>query len=67
MNCGKCGAQMQKCTLTNGLHPLLLTNKKKGWLEPEKRSTVSCYACSECGYIELYADRPQDLKLDPSK
>jgi len=41
-----------------------LTNKKKGILESEKQSTVTCYVCPECGYIELYADEPKKLILE---
>ena len=37
--------------------------KKKGMLEYERRSAVLCYVCSECGYIELYAENPKELKL----
>ena len=48
----------------NTLYPLILTNKKKGILECEKRSDVICYVCPNCGYIELYAENPKKLKLD---
>lgn len=48
----------------NGLYPALLTNKKKGVFESEKRSAVLCYVCPQCGYIELYAEDPKGLKLD---
>lgn len=41
-----------------------LSNKKKGILESEKRSSVSCYVCPKCGYIELHADEPTELLLD---
>ena len=44
--------------------PLILTNKKKGILEPEKRCYVLCHVCPECGYIELYAEKPKELKID---
>ena len=48
----------------NILYPLILTNKKKGLLESEKRCCVLCYVCPECGYIELYAENPKKLKID---
>ena len=41
-----------------------LMNKKKGLLESEKRSTVTCYVCPKCGCIELHADEPTKLRLD---
>jgi len=63
MKCAKCGAEMFDAKLSNGLHPVLLTKKKKGMLEYERRSAVLCYVCSECGYIELYAENPKELKL----
>lgn len=27
----------------------------------EQRSTVSVWACGDCGYLEFYADAPRDL------
>ena len=40
-----------------------LTNKKKGALETEKNSSISCYVCPKCGYIELNADNAKNLIL----
>ena len=40
-----------------------LTNKKEGIFETEKSSTVSCYVCPKCGYIELHADDAKKLSL----
>ena len=65
MKCDKCGAEMFKANMTgNYLYPVMLTNKKKGIFECEKRSGVLCYICPECGYIELYAENPKGLKID---
>lgn len=65
MKCNKCEAEMFTAKLTgNTLYPLVLTNKKKGILETEKRCDVLCYVCPDCGYIELYAENPPKLKLD---
>lgn len=36
--------------------------KKKGILELEKRSSISCYVCVECGKSEFIADEPQMFK-----
>ena len=66
MKCGKCSGEMFRAQLTDGvsLLPVRLTNKKKGFLEPEKRSAVLCYVCPKCGYLELYAEDPKRLALD---
>lgn len=65
MKCMKCDTEMFRANLTgNALYPALLTNKKKGVLEYERRSAVLCYVCPQCGYIELYAEDPKGLKLD---
>ena len=32
--------------------------------ETEKRSSVFCFVCSKCGYIELYADCPKDIVVE---
>lgn len=55
---------MVRANLTgNGLYPVLLTTKNKGVFEPERRGTVLCYVCPQCGRIELYAENPKGLKL----
>ena len=65
MRCSKCDTEMLNAKLTgNTLYPLILTNKKKGMLEPEKRCNSLCYVCPKCGYIELYAENPTALKID---
>ena len=65
MKCNKCDTEMLRAYLTgNGLYPVLLTNKKKGVFETERRSAVLSYVCPQCGHIELYAENPQKLKLD---
>ena len=65
MQCTKCDTEMFNAKLTGDiLHPVMLTNKKDGIWEPEKRCYVLCYVCPNCGYIELYAEKPKELKLD---
>lgn len=65
MKCSKCDAEMFNANLyPTNLYPMVLSNKKKGIWEPEKRCAVLCYVCPKCGYIELYADNPKELKLD---
>ena len=65
MKCAKCAAEMFCANLTgNTLYPVVLTNRKKGIFESEKRSAVLCRVCSQCGYVELYAEDPKGLKMD---
>ncbi len=65
MKCSKCDAEMfQAKLMANTVYPLILSNKKKGILEPEKRCGVLCYVCPDCGYIELYAENPKELKIN---
>lgn len=66
MECIRCkvdmfNAKFKADTMGTGAY---LTNKKKGILESEKTSTVSCYVCPKCGYIELHADDPAKLILN---
>ena len=64
MKCQKCNTDMINSLITgNSLYSLILTNKKKGLFESEKRSDVLCYVCPKCGYIELYAKEPNNLVL----
>ena len=65
MRCTKCDTEMFNARLTgNTLYPLILTNKKNGIWESEKRCYALCYVCPECGYIVLYAEKPKELKID---
>lgn len=65
MKCDKCTSEMVKAKMVDAhFAELLLINKKKGIFETEKRSTVSCYVCPECGHIELTADCPKGLQTD---
>lgn len=65
MECIKCKANMFKATLAGGVHGIsvYLKNKKKGLFESERQSTVSCFVCSQCGYVELHADDPQKINI----
>jgi hypothetical protein len=67
MKCLRCENEMYKAQLTDGhiMTPVVLKNKGKNWLtDPERISSVSCYVCPECGYVELQADDPKGLKVD---
>lgn len=65
MECIKCRTEMITAKFNADMHGLgvYLSNKKKGIFEPEERSSVTCYVCPECGYIELNADSPKNLIL----
>ncbi len=65
MECIKCKGVMYKANLAGDVSGVnvWLHNKKNGIFETEKRSSVSCYVCPNCGYVELNADKPQDLKI----
>jgi predicted nucleic-acid-binding Zn-ribbon protein len=54
---------MYKANLTgNTLYSLILTQPKKSVWESEKRCGTVGYVCPDCGYIELYAEKPKVLK-----
>ena len=67
MNCLRCDAEMFKANLVGGnpyMANVMLKNKKKGLCEPEKRGSVSCYVCPNCGHVELIADDPKKLMIN---
>ncbi len=65
MKCERCEIEMFKAKMVGAQFvEILLTNKKKGVFETEKRSTVSCYVCPECGHIELIANDPKGLQIE---
>ncbi|MBQ9886664.1 MAG: hypothetical protein IJM37_07395 [Lachnospiraceae bacterium] len=66
MNCVKCSVEMSEAKLCGDAFRTgaYLTKKKKGILDTERISTVSCYFCPQCGYIELKADNPKELLKD---
>lgn len=66
MECLRCKGEMITAKLRGDMvgSEVLLTNKKKGILEVEKRSGVECYVCPKCGYVELKATNPRELILD---
>lgn len=65
MECLKCNKNMFKAQIKGDVVGigLYLTNKPKGVLESEKRTTVSCYVCPSCGHVELKADEPQIINI----
>lgn len=65
MDCLRCKEEMFNAKLKGDAvgTVVYLTNKKDGILETVKSSTVSCYVCPKCGYIELQADDAKKLSL----
>ena len=65
MDCLRCKEEMFNAKLKGDTVGTIvyLTNKKDGIFEAEKRSTVSCYVCPICGYVELQADNAKKLSL----
>ena len=65
MECLRCKEKMFNAKLKGDMVGTMvyLTNKKKGALETEKNSSISCYVCPKCGYIELNADNAKNLIL----
>ena len=65
MECLRCKEEMIRANLKGDVvgTAVYVTNKKKGVFETEKRSSVSCYVCPKCGYVELNADNAKQLVL----
>lgn len=55
--CAKCNADMKRAALSANGGYVLAEEIKKGF----KRNVcgVNAYICPKCGYIELYADKPE--------
>lgn len=65
MKSDRCDREMFQAKMAGAQYvEIQLINKKKGVFESEKRSTVSCYVCPECGHIELAADHPDSLQIN---
>ena len=63
MECLRCKENMFNAKLEGDAvgTVVYLTNKKEGLFETQKNSSVSCYVCPKCGYIELNADNANNL------
>ncbi len=64
MRCDRCEAEMFQTRLTGMPTEVILTNKKRGIFESEKRSRVLCFVCPECGRVELMAEDPKGLRIE---
>lgn len=57
MNCPKCGTEMRKSVMVQGIFQVGSITKK--WYDGETQSDVNCFGCPNCGYIEFYAHNPK--------
>lgn len=66
MECLRCKEVMFTAKLCGDAYGtgMYLKNKKEGMFATEKTSTVTCYVCPECGYVELKADEPKKIRLN---
>ena len=64
MECIKCKEKMVQANLKGDVYGIgvYVTTKKNGFWDIEKSSSVSCYVCPKCGYLEMYADKPGEFK-----
>ncbi len=65
MECLRCKEEMFTAKLCGDMYEtgIYLKNKKKGIFETAKTSSVTCYVCPKCGYVELKADEPKKIRL----
>lgn len=64
-NCSKSNMPMKKANKANlvsfpNVHVVI--RKEQSTQFRSNESSISCYVCADCGYIELYADKPEKLK-----
>ena len=66
--CGKCSGEMKEASfeILNSIsldfgHALLVGPKKAFYLNPKRRSSILVMVCTDCGYIECYAESPTGL------
>lgn len=61
MNCIHCEKEMKVVSMLGDMYGMnvYLEKKSKRLLGSTKRSPVDCYVCTQCGYVELKAQKPQ--------
>lgn len=55
--CTKCDIEMNKASLIGSGVDVLVAKIKKGF--NTKVSCIDTYVCPKCGYIELFAEKPE--------
>lgn len=65
MKCEKCGQKMEKAHISasTGGKICVANPESKNILGGMKTSDINVYVCPECGYIELYAAKPEVFKV----
>ena len=59
MECMKCGTEMKAVQMIGQRYPIFVRARKKSVWDSEKLCAVDCFACPQCGYIELKASKPE--------
>ena len=63
MDCPKCKTEMKEARISAAVGGVLnVANPKRKLLDGNKTAGVDCFGCSNCGYIELYAQNPKVCK-----
>lgn len=58
-SCPKCNTSMKKTKLVSFRNAHVAIRKEQSTLFGPNESSISSYVCPDCGYIELYADKPE--------
>lgn len=58
--CSKCNVKLTKSILYNGYD--FMAVKADAKFSPADRSAIIPYVCSNCGYVEWYAEQPEKFK-----
>ena len=60
--CPKCNIILTKCTVTSSLGKFSAVKLPIKHFTTKESSDIFPYVCSECGYIELYVEKPGNFK-----
>lgn len=60
--CPKCNGVLTKCIATGGIQKFSVTKLPEKIFTNKETSVIFPFACSNCGYIEWYAEKPENLK-----
>lgn len=61
-SCPKCNCILTKCIATCGIKKFSVTKLPEKIFASKETSDIFPFVCSTCGYIEWYADKPENLK-----
>jgi len=61
-SCSKYKWILTKCIATGGIKNFSVTKLPEKIFVSKETSDIFPFVCSTCGYIEWYADKPEDLK-----